>query len=1044
MDFNTYEKTGHAEYAALADLVADILSAAIDQQGDVRLQHIQRRAKAPSSLRRKLERQGALDSAEIEGSAKDLAGVRVILYTNADVERFLGSRLMHYNFGVDWDRTKIHHPPRDPQEGAELFISNNYVVKLKDERTALPEYALFSGMWCEVQVQTTLNHAWSEMAHETIYKKPKLSGFGGDLMRAIEERMKSIMQKHLAPAGYEFQKVLIDAERLASGKALFDEGPLEALGACANNNERHDVLERFISYVLPHYDDYGSVSADILSAIGRAVKQARTTDVVPIDTPFGSLPGHTPADVARQGAQVIEYLRYADVTLTLGAIADLHASARDPEEKDLWLKAAEALAKHDLKAWEQVGPRVQSALVDWLRAHSTEELAAIRPVALTVLREVLRADISGSSVADYRTITLQQGAVAASEELRQTRGAALALLMNLFNTASDDAQRREVVHAFSIASAMPGVSQTSAELAVDILANARQIVDFYTAQAESLSFELRQALEHDLYWLRRHNQRTGAKGADPPALAAARAALLEAVLGFRDKVNADSEFAIYKTLVGFESVFPPAWDDAEIDHADDTYRSAAIEGLVAEVTVENAEAWLDRIRRCAATVSNDMATFPPFYRFLEALGKSKPEVMAGFLELADDHLARFLTSILSGLVGTEAWPRAEGTLTEWVRQRRHLSEIAWALRNVTGLRSSLLQEILDTAVASDDDEAVWSVLAAASARYEAVQEETTKRISLAALRHLTRKGDLRWVNAFAQVPRPQKSPLLLGLNESEAHELLSFLVPYPRIEYRVEDLIAALARTWPGAVIEFFGHRLRHERTEPRSRYDPVPYHFHSVDTVLAGHVELILEAARGWFEEDRGLFEYRGARLIKDVYPGFSDRLEALLLERVAGGNRDEIAFVLRIMRAYDGEIFLHRICKEIVAVLPAGDELLNLVRIVLDAMGVTTGEFGRVEGFQRKKEDVEPWLADDRQAVREFAKRHLHGLDQQINAEQRRSEADLALRRLEYGAATEDGAASGEVETRRDSAEDGAKDGEKREEEDADEAVPQKHDAR
>lgn len=1033
VDFDTYEKTGHGEYADLADVVAGILSAAIDQQGDLRLQHIQRRAKDPSSLRRKLERQGALDSAEIEASAKDLAGVRVVLYTNADVERFLGSQLMHYNFDVDWDRTKIHHPPRDPQEGAELFISNNYVVKLKDERTALPEYARFSGMWCEVQVQTTLNHAWSEMAHDTIYKKPELSGFGGDLMREIEDRMKSIMQKHLAPAGYEFQKVLIDAERLASGKALFDEGPLEALEACTNNNERHDVLERFISYVLPHYDDYGSVSANILSAVGRAVKQARTTDVVPIDTPFGSLPGHAPADIARQGAQAIEYLRYADVILTLDTIADLYVTAQDPEEKDSWLKAAEGLAKHDLKVWEQVGPRVQSALVDRLRACSTEELEAIRAIALTVLREVVRADLSGSSLADYRTITLPRGAVAASEELRQTRGAALDLLEILFKIASDDAQRREVVHAFSIASAMPGMGQASADLAVHILANARQIVEFYAAQAESLSFELRQALEHDLYWLRRHNQQTGAKGMDSPALAAARAALLEAILEFRDKVNADPEFVIYKTLVGFESVFPPGWDDAEIDHADETYRSAAIEDLVGNVTAENSEAWLDRIRRCAATESNDMATFPPFYRFLEALGKSRPEVMAGFLEQADDRLARFLTSMLSGLVGTEAWARVEGTLTEWVGQRRYLSEIAWSLRNVTALRSSLLSEILDAAVASEDDQAVWSVLAAASARYGAVQEESTKRVALAALRHLGRKGDLRWVSAFTEAPRPERSSLLLALTESEARELLSFLIPYPRIEYRVEDLIAALAKTWPGAVIEFFGNRLRYERTEPRSQYDAVPFRFHSVNTALAGHLELILDGARAWFETDRGLFEYRGAQLIKNVYPGFSDRLEALLLERVASGDHDEIAFVLGIMRAYDGEIFLHRLCKEVVAVLPADDELLNLVRIVLDAMGVTRGEFGRVEGFQRKKAEVEPWLEDDREAVREFAKRHLHGLDQQINTEQRRSEAELALRKLEYGAPAEDDAASAEqtdrAETGHGSAEDRTANGEKRE---------------
>ncbi len=1003
MNLETYERSGRGEYAALAEVISEILSAAIRHQGDVRLQHIQDRAKAPASLKQKLARVGALGSPEIEAAAKDLAGVRVILYTNSDVARFLDSGIIRDNFEVDWDRTKIHHPPRDPREATELFISNNYVVKLREERTALPEYARFAEMWCEVQVQTTLNHAWSEMAHDTIYKRPELSGFGSDLMRGIDERMKAIMRKYLAPAGYEFQKVLIDAERLASGKTLFDQGAVAAINSCANNNERHDVLERFITYVLPHYDDHRNIAAEIMMAVRNTAKVARKTEVVPIETPFGSLAGHSAQDIARQAAQVIEYLRYADVTMTFDTIAELHASAEAPDERALWLKASESLAKHDLQVWERVGPRVQSLLVERLRALTKAQLLAIRPVALAVLREVVRTEVSGSALADYRTITLQQGAVVASDELRQTRTAAVALLKLHFESASDDAQRREVVHAFAVASAMPGMGQPSAVLAGDILANAQEVVAFYTAKADDLSFELRQELEHDLYWLRRHNQRREAKGDDPPGLAAARSALLEGILAFRDRVNADREFVIYKTLVGFESVFPPAWDDPEIDHADETYRAAAIESLVVDVTAESADHWLRRIRRCAATESNDMATFPPFGRFLATLGQAKPELMVGFLEQADERLARFLTPMLSGLVGTVVWRRAEVAVNGWVQQRRYLSEIAWCLRSVNALGVSLLREILAGAVETGNDEAVWSVLAAAGTRFDEKEEPSLKDVALAAIRHLATKGDQRWVNALTALPRPERSRLLLSLDENEAREVLGFLVPYPRIEYRVEDLLAAVAAKWPESVIGFFGDRLRHERDGAPKPYDAVPLQLHRLNDVLSGHAEKIVAAARRWFEEDRSLFEFRGTRLITGVFSGFSDPMEELLLERVAGGDRNEVAFVLGIMRAYDGEAFLHRLCREIVTVLPADDDLLNLVSIILDSMGVTTGEFGRVEGFRRKKAEIASWLEDDREAVREFAKRHLHSLEQQINSEQRRREESLALRKLEYGAPDE-----------------------------------------
>jgi hypothetical protein len=66
------------------------------------------------------------------------------------------------------------HPVPGQTDPSNLFISSNYVLTLKANRTSLPEYARFAGPRCEVQVQTTLNHAWSEMEHDIIYKKPML------------------------------------------------------------------------------------------------------------------------------------------------------------------------------------------------------------------------------------------------------------------------------------------------------------------------------------------------------------------------------------------------------------------------------------------------------------------------------------------------------------------------------------------------------------------------------------------------------------------------------------------------------------------------------------------------------------------------------------------------------------------------------------------------------------------------------------------------------------------------------------------------------
>jgi ppGpp synthetase/RelA/SpoT-type nucleotidyltranferase len=281
MDLETYSRSRHADYAALAEIVASILQAAIKAYpGTFRLQQVQHRAKNPDSLKKKLEDRNLLSTTTLEDDIKDLAGCRLIFYTNSDVSRFLQTGIIQDNFDVDWDRTKIHYPIPDKSEPDNLFISHNYVVKLKANRTSLPEYARFSDLAYEVQIQTTLNHAWSEMEHDILYKRPKLEGFGAKLFEAIQQRLQTIMKTHLLPAGYEFQKALDDYERLMSGKEIIDRRALKTLVECADNNARLDLLERFRDYVLPNYDDPVGVYSECKLPVANGARETVPVSVI--------------------------------------------------------------------------------------------------------------------------------------------------------------------------------------------------------------------------------------------------------------------------------------------------------------------------------------------------------------------------------------------------------------------------------------------------------------------------------------------------------------------------------------------------------------------------------------------------------------------------------------------------------------------------------------------------------------------------------------------------------------------------------------------
>jgi ppGpp synthetase/RelA/SpoT-type nucleotidyltranferase len=141
-------------YADFATAVAQILSAAIRKNSQLHLQQIQDRAKHPDSLKTKLAKAGLLESDAIEDEIKDLAGCRLIFYTNSDISKFLSSEILRSNFKIDRIRTKFHYPVPLASDDPSLFISNNFVVELNEVRAALPEYERFSGLRCEVQVQT--------------------------------------------------------------------------------------------------------------------------------------------------------------------------------------------------------------------------------------------------------------------------------------------------------------------------------------------------------------------------------------------------------------------------------------------------------------------------------------------------------------------------------------------------------------------------------------------------------------------------------------------------------------------------------------------------------------------------------------------------------------------------------------------------------------------------------------------------------------------------------------------------------------------------
>ncbi len=998
MDFETYARSKHADYALLADTVAAILRAAIHAYPQtLRLQQVQQRAKDPDSLRKKLENRGIATTTWLENDIKDLAGCRLIFYTNSDVARFLHSGIIQDNFDVDWDRTKIHHPVPGQTEPDNLFISNNYVVRLKADRTALPEYAHFAGLWCEVQVQTTLNHAWSEMAHDMIYKKPVLHGFGGKLFEAIEQRLQTIMKLHLLPAGYEFQKVLDDHERLLSGKQLFDRGALKALTECTDNNARHELLERFRDYVLPHYDDPQSVYPEIKEQLVAGVKAARLTTPRPIETSVGSFPGVTVDRVVEVVSDILTYFRYVDIEVTFDAVCELFPDAQTDVERKHLLNVAERLGQHDLDVWRQFGPYVQTVLVQRIPRMDLSQCDPLRPVLLKVLGVALRADVRGVA-STFRSVTLSQGSTIPSDALARMRTAAIGLLKELYRSASSEAEKRRTQIALFEATRTPSGAGYANELLVNVLDDSTAIMDFFSSIADNEPYEILQTIEHEALWLYQRNQGIARTMGAEAAVERARDALNASILRFRDVANANKGFTIYKTLVGFESVFPPAWDDPNFGYQQaQAYREQRIDEFVVEVNETNVDEWFAIIRRCAQTESSDGATFPSFGQFLQKLSQAKPQVVLGLIDRLDERLADFLGVILSGLAQSDRRADLDAKLAEWLQQEKYLVQIAHYLQVAPEFDPVLLGKILVLGLKRKQDAIVVSVMSTFGRRYGDAPEGLSEAIFLPAIEYFTERSDARWINLIWYLPE-DRSPLG-PLTPEQTDIVLKNLLHLRRIDPQADRVLALLAKNYADKVFDFLGERLTYAASrEDQKDYEEVPFRLFALAGAFAEIADHAVRRARTWFAGGDPLFQFRGGRLLASGFPDFPETFSRKLVSYVQSGNRDDIEFVIRVMASYHGEAFLNETCKALVRALPAEDPLLKQVEVILQSTGVVSGEFGFVEAYLRKKQEMTDWLSDTDANVRAFAESYVRYLDRLIAAEQRRSEEDIEMRRRMY----------------------------------------------
>lgn len=999
MNLTDYEGKYFYIYEAFAETVRFILKKALLAADNLpRPQSIQCRAKGLDSLRRRLSEQGKLDSQTLELERRDLAGVRLIFYTNNDVDRFLNSHLIRENFEIEWDSTKIHHPI--PENEKAQYRAIHYTVRLREDRICLPEYKRFESLRCEIQVQTILNHAWSETSHDILYKRELGDGYGSRAMEGISRRFERIMDKYLIPAGFEIQKAQQEYERILQGKEIFDKDIANLLDKAKNNNERYEILSGLKDYAIPNYDDLPEAYEGLKGPLLRAVKTARGTEPAPIETTFGDMEGFKADAVTKVVLEIIQNLRYVDVIGTLQLLIDIYRDEPNDDIRKQIVDTTKNLSEYNIDVYNKVGPMLQIALVDHLARMSAAEVDNIRPIALTVWTEAIKSDISGTTwKAD--SVILRSGAVPVSDKLREVRNKAIEALFEVYERSTDDTQKREILAALDAATRTPVKTEYSNELISITLKDAARIVSFVTGRIKAISYELLQHLENQFLY---YNYRAKDLSEDQDnrfGCQVEAAKLVSAIVNFRDTINTDSRFVRYKVLVGFKSVFPNHWTERKFDFRGATeYRREEADRYIDEINAENENDWFDLIERCAETESNDLATFQVFGNFVSKLAERKPELAEKFLSKASDKLRNFLAGFLNGLALSGRNDIYERILANELESARNLTGIVHHLRYSDVTKPDFVTRLMKRVIEKGDSVTVTEFLLLSLDHYgtdKIADADTLLRYTLAFLND---RKDCRWVSEAWFLEGPNNTKFYEELSPEITSQILQNLSFVPNVNYQVEQVLAQLAKHQPEVIWDYFGDRIATETVEnvDEGNFDAVPFEFNGLEKELSKNPQLAIKKGLSWFAKGPKLFQYRGGRLLSNTFPLCPPEFSTALAESVKAGGDTEAEFALAILQNYHGERSTYEVLKEIVSQFPDDESKMIEVRCCIDSTGVVSGSFGFAGAYRSKKESLTEWLADERPEVRAFAKRHIVELDRRIAAEQRQAETEIEMRNRDY----------------------------------------------
>jgi hypothetical protein len=307
--------------------------------------------------------------------------------------------------------------------------------------------------------------------------------------------------------------------------------------------------------------------------------------------------------------------------------------------------------------------------------------------------------------------------------------------------------------------------------------------------------------------------------------------------------------------------------------------------------------------------------------------------------------------------------------------------------------------ILENATENQDNNTLSQIIAVVTSHYTKNDTLLIDNIFMPALEALSKQPEngCYWVNDFLY--HNNKTNILTDMNNTHYQKILDNLIPFPSINYYIEEILLPIAKKSPEMVLDFFIKRFDYKKQNDAidNRYDALPFSgFHKLSEPLAVNPSLVLKKAFATCD-DKQYWDFENCgQLIHHIFSTFPDTLEKALIEYV---HKDKFYWkaIICFLKTYKGNVCIHNICKEMIKVVD--DESIDTLHHIFTSRFSTTGEYGIAEFYENKAREFEPWLDDSDVKIRSFAQEFIEATKQQATRHRKRIDEEIILRKHEYG---------------------------------------------